>query len=224
MAIAVIAHVAGLVVGGAHPSPLPESDIVTTTTHKTLRGPRSAIILAKAQYGAAIDKAIIPGLQGGPMEHIIAAKAVAFKEAMEPNFQDYARQIVANAKALAATLMEAGLTLVSGGTDNHLMLIDLTTLNLAGKQAETLLDEVDITVNKNMIPYDPRKPLDPSGIRLGTPALTTRGFTEEDLKIVGRTIAEVLKNPTNDDVKTRARATVRELTEKHPLYPNLSIL
>ncbi|MBI2552673.1 serine hydroxymethyltransferase [Candidatus Uhrbacteria bacterium] len=221
VAIADIAHVAGLVVGGAHPHPFPETDIVTTTTHKTLRGPRSALILAKAQYGAAIDKAIIPGLQGGPMEHIIAAKAVCFKEAMEPSFTDYARRIVANAKVLAETLMREGLTLVSGGTDNHLMLMDLTALNMAGKQAEALLDEVGITVNKNMIPYDPRKPLDPSGIRLGTPALTTRGFTEDDMKIVGRTIAEVLKNPTSDDTKSRAREVVRGLTEKYPLYPDL---
>ena len=221
IAIADIAHVAGLIVGGAHPHPFPAMDIVTTTTHKTLRGPRSALILAKEPFGGTIDKAVIPGLQGGPMEHIIAAKAVCFKEAMEPSFKDYARQIVANAKALAAALLTEGLTLVSGGTDNHLMLIDLTSLNLAGKQAETVLDEVGITVNKNMIPYDPRKPLDPSGIRLGTPALTTRGFNEKDMKIIGRTIAELLKNPTSDDIKSRARATVTELTEKHPLYPNL---
>lgn len=224
IAMADIAHVAGLVVGGVHPSPFPETDIVTTTTHKTLRGPRSALILAKAQYGTAIDKAIIPGLQGGPMEHIIAAKAVCFKEAMEPSFKEYARQIVANAKALAATLMEEGLTLTTGGTDNHLMLVDVTPLGLAGKQAEAVLDEVGITVNKNMIPYDQRKPLDPSGIRLGTPALTTRGFAEDDMRAIGRTIAEVLKNPTSDDIKTRARSTVQELTEKHPLYPGLPAL
>lgn len=218
IAIADISHVAGLVVGEVHPHPFPNTDIVTTTTHKTLRGPRSAIILSKTEYAQKIDKAIIPGLQGGPLEHIIAAKAVCFKEAMEPSFKNYARQIVVNAKALAATLMEQGLALSTGGTDNHLMLVDVTPFGTTGKQAEVLLDEVGITVNKNMIPYDQRKPLDPSGIRLGTPALTTRGFTEDDMRIIGRTIAEVLKNPTNDDVKKRARTTVRELTEQHPLY------
>lgn len=216
--LADISHVAGLIVGEVHPHPFPHTDIVMTTTHKTLRGPRSAILLSKAEYAQKIDKAIIPGLQGGPLEHIIAAKAVCFKEALEPSFKDYARQIVANAKALAQSLMEAGLTLASNGTDNHLILADVTPLNITGKQAEAVLDEVGITVNKNLIPYDQRKPLDPSGIRLGTPALTTRGFTEEDMRVIGHTISEILKNPTSDDVKTRARATVRELTEKHPLY------
>lgn len=221
VAIADISHVAGLVVGGVHPHPFPWSDIVTTTTHKTLRGPRSAVILSKAEFGPKIDKAIIPGLQGGPLEHIIAAKAVAFKEAAEPSFKDYARQIVANAKILADSLMAEGLILVSGGTDNHLILADVTPFGITGKQAEIVLDEVNITVNKNMIPYDPRKPLDPSGIRLGTPALTTRGFKEEDMKVVGKIIVDVLKNPASEEVKTKARATVRELTDKYPLYPEL---
>lgn len=224
IAIADISHVAGLVVGKVHPHPFPHTDIVTTTTHKTLRGPRSAIILSQAEFAQKIDKAIIPGLQGGPLEHIIAAKAVCFKEAMEPSFKDYARQIVANAKVLASALMEQGLVLSTGGTDNHLMLVEVTPLGLGGKQAEAVLDEVGITVNKNMIPYDMRKPLDPSGIRLGTPALTTRGFTEDDMRIIGRTIAELLKNPTSDDVKKRARNIVRELTEKHPLYPGLTAM
>ncbi|MBI4133221.1 serine hydroxymethyltransferase [Candidatus Uhrbacteria bacterium] len=224
VAIADIAHVAGLVVGEVHPHPFPEIDIVTTTTHKTLRGPRSAIVLAKASFGPAIDKAVIPGLQGGPQEHMIAAKAVAFKEALEPSFKEYAQQVVQNAKALAASLLEEGLTLVTGGTDNHLMLIDVTPLGSAGKAAETTLDTVGITVNKNMIPYDGRKPLDPSGIRLGTPALTTRGFTEADMTVVGKLIARVLKNPTNEIIHNEVRGAVYELTHKHPLYRGLTVL
>ncbi len=221
VAVADISHVAGLVAAGIHPHPFPETDLVTTTTHKTLRGPRGAIILAQEKFESALNKAIIPGLQGGPLEHIIAAKAVALAEAMKPSFGNYARQVVRNAQALAESLLAEGLSLVSGGTDNHLILIDLTTLNLGGREAEEILDTIGITVNKNMIPYDPRKPLDPSGIRLGTPALTTRGFEETDFQIIGQIIAQILKNPTNDQTKIRAQKTIGELTAAHPLYPDL---
>lgn len=221
VAIADISHVAGLIIGGVHPHPFPFTDIVTTTTHKTLRGPRGAMILAKTEYGEALNKAIIPGLQGGPLEHAIAAKAVALKEASEPSFKEYARQVVTNAGSLADTLLKEGLTLVTGGTDNHLLLIDLTPLGIGGKEAEQMLDSLGITVNKNMIPYDTRRPLDPSGIRLGTPALTTRGFKEDDMRVIGHLIANVLKKPGDDTLKERARDTIHELTLRHPLYLNL---
>lgn len=235
--LADISHITGLVIAGEHQSPVEYADVVTTTTHKTLRGPRGAIILApkledryrhlyrpesKRDLGGLIDAAIIPGLQGGPHNHQTAAIAVALGEAMKPEFKEYGKQIVKNAKALAAALMENGITLITGGTDNHLILIDLTPLNLPGKTGQEILDEVGITVNKNMIPFDKRSPLDPSGIRLGTPALTSRGFTEEDMKRVGATIAEILKNPKSDDVKKRAQKTVAELTQAHPLYPELN--
>ncbi len=185
-----ISHIAGLVAGGVHPSPFPFMDVVSTTTHKTLRGPRGAMILCKEGFAKAIDKAVFPLLQGGPHDHAIAAKAIAFEEALQPEFKEYQKQIVRNAKALADALMNNGFRLVSGGTDNHLMLIDLTKNNTTGKEAETLLDRAGITVNKNTIPYDTRKPLDPSGIRLGTPIVTTRGMKEQEM----RQIAELIKN------------------------------
>lgn len=219
-----IAHIAGLVVAKLHPDPIPYADVVTTTTHKTLRGPRGAIILAKKAWAEKIDKAVMPGIQGGPLEHIIAAKAVAFKEAMEPGFIEYQKQIIKNAKILAETLMSEGLKLVSGGTDNHLILIDLTPLGLGGKEMEKALDEVGIYTNKNVIPFEKRKPLDPSGIRLGTPAVTTRGFKEEEMKIVGGLIAKILKNPGEEMIKEEVKLKVAELTGRFPLYPNLSVL
>jgi glycine hydroxymethyltransferase len=215
-----MAHIAGLVAGGAHMSPIPYADVVTTTTHKTLRGPRGAMILAKKEYAEKIDKAIMPGMQGGPLEHIIAAKAVAFKEAMSSSFKKYATQIVKNARSLADTLNGEGFNLVSGGTDNHLILVDLTNLGIFGKDAEKLLEDVGIYVNKNLIPFDTRKPMDPSGLRIGTPAITTRGFKEKDTEILGHTIADVLKN-RNDKSNKEAIKKIRELTEKFPIYKNL---
>lgn len=217
-----IAHIAGPIVAGLHPSPIPHADAVTTTTHKTLRGPRGAIILAKEQYAKALDKAVMPGLQGGPLDHIIAAKAVALKVATEPSFKDYQQKTLANAKALAKTLVENGLRLVSGGTDNHLMLVDVTPLGLGGKDAEAALERAGIYVNKNMIPFDSRKPLDPSGIRLGTPALTTRGFVEEEMRTIGAMIADILHHPEDEGVLERSRAKVAELTAAHPIYQELS--
>ncbi|MEK7520203.1 MAG: serine hydroxymethyltransferase [Patescibacteria group bacterium] len=215
-AMADISHIAGLVVGNAHESPVPTHDVVMTTTTKTLRGPRSAIILSKEQYGKQIDKAVFPGMQGGPLEHIIAAKAVCFKEAMTDEYKAYQRQIAVNAKALAETLMQEGLRLVSGGTDTHLMIIDCTGLGISGKQGADTLAECGIYTNFNMIPFDTRKPADPSGIRLGTPALTARGMKEPEMKTVGKLIADVLKNQ-NDQQKESARKTVSELTAVHPL-------
>ncbi len=227
-----ISHVAGLIAGGAHPSPFPETDVVMTTTHKTLCGPRGAMILCKKEYplrdkyhavskltlAQRIDKAVFPGLQGGPHNHAIAAKAVAFGEALQPSFKVFAKQIVLNAKALADSLMEQGLRLVSGGTDNHLLLVDLTNQNVTGQQTETALDKAGITVNKNTIPYDPRSPFDPSGIRLGTPALTCRGMKEQEMKDIGQWIADVVKN-CNDEVKIKAvREKVLDLTKQFEMY------
>lgn len=219
-----MAHIAGLIAAKIHPSPVPYADIVTTTTHKTLRGPRGAAILCKTAWAEKLDKAVMPGMQGGPLEHVIAAKAVAFKEALEPSFVDYAKNIVFNAKALATSLIDEGITLVSGGTDNHLILLDLTNTGVTGKQAEVALDSVGIYTNKNMVPYDPRKPFDPSGLRIGTPALTTRGFTTDDMKDIGVLIAQVVKNYGNETMYEGVRKKVRELTEAHPLYPGLSVL
>lgn len=216
-----MSHIAGLIAGKVHPDPAPHADVVTSTTHKTLRGPRSAFILSRAQYAGMIDKAVMPGLQGGPLEDLIAAKAVCFKEAMEPSFADYARRIVENARVLAEGLAAEGLRLISGGTDNHLILINTMKLGVSGKIAETALDAAGITVNKNTIPYDERKPLDPSGIRIGTPALTTRGFTTEDMKIIATLIAKMLRAPTDGTVRTEVKEKVRELCEAHPLYPEL---
>ena len=233
--LADIAHIAGLIVGGQHPSPVGIADVITTTTHKTLRGPRGAMILSngkvsnpnkkvertKENIPTLIDRAIIPGLQGGPHNHTTASIAVALGEALKPEFKDYAKQIVLNAKALAESLINEGLKLVTEGTDNHLMIIDLTDLNVGGKDAEKALDEVTITANKNTVPFDKRKPFDPSGIRLGTPALTSRGFEEADMKIIGQLIAKTLKNINDDSIKDEVKKTVKELTDKYPLYPDL---
>ena len=219
-----MAHIAGLIAAKIHPSPIPYADIVTTTTHKTLRGPRGAAILCKTQWAEKLDKAVMPGMQGGPLEHVIAAKAVAFKEALAPSFVDYAKQIVQNAKALATSLINEGLVLISGGTDNHLILLDLTNTGVTGKQAEVALDSVGIYTNKNMIPYDPRKPLDPSGLRIGTPALTTRGFDADDMEEIGVLVAQVVKNYGNETAYEGVRRKVKELTEAHPLYPGLTVL
>lgn len=213
-----MAHIAGLVAAGIHPNPVPYADFVTTTTHKTLRGPRGGMILCKEQYAKAIDKSIFPGIQGGPLMHVIAAKAVALGEVMRDEFKEYAKNVVANAKKLAETLLEEGLTLVSGGTDNHLLLVDLRSLGLTGKVAEKVLDEVGITVNKNTIPFDPESPFVTSGIRIGTPAVTTRGFKEEDMVEVGKIIATTLKNHENEEIRKEARERVAKLTEKYPLY------
>jgi glycine hydroxymethyltransferase len=213
-----IAHIAGLIVGGVHQSPFPFTDVVTTTTHKTLRGPRGAMIMCKEKFARDIDRAVFPGMQGGPHEHVIAAKAVAFKEALQPEFKEYAKQIVRNAKALAETLMDFGFTLVSGGTDNHLILVDLRNKNVTGKEAEEALDKAGITVNKNMIPYDPRKPFDPSGIRLGTPAITTRGMKESEMQQIGEFITKAIENFKNDSKLTKIREEVRELCKNFPVY------
>lgn len=216
-----MAHIAGLVAGGVHPSPVPHAHVVTSTTHKTLRGPRGAFILCKQEFAERIDKAVMPGMQGGPLDHVIAAKAVCFKEASTPEFKTYAEQIVKNCKALAAKLQSGDVRLVSGGTDNHLILLDLTLLNISGKEAEVALDSVGIYTNKNMIPFDPRKPLDPSGLRIGTAALTTRGFKESDMEIVGDLIVRILKNPTNETELNNVRTQIKRLTNAHPLYNNL---
>ncbi|MBV08136.1 serine hydroxymethyltransferase [Rubinisphaera sp.] len=194
-----MAHYAGLVAGGIHNSPVPHADFVTSTSHKTLRGPRSGFVMCKEEYAKDLNRTVFPGLQGGPLMHVVAAKAVCFGEALQPDFKTYAQQVVNNAQALADVLMAGGLKLASGGTDNHLMLVDVTSVGTTGKVAEKALDRAGITVNKNMIPYDPRKPLDPSGVRIGTAALTTRGMTEDDMKKVGTWIVDVLKHVDDDD-------------------------
>lgn len=210
-----MAHIAGLVAAGLHPSPVPYADFVTTTTHKTLRGPRGGAILCKAEHAKKIDKAIFPGLQGGPLMHVIAAKAVCFKEALEDDFKVYQEQILKNAKALAEALNEKGFDLVSGGTDNHLILLDLRNRGLTGKKAEALLDEVGVTTNKNTIPFDPESPFVTSGLRIGTPAVTTRGFVEEDMKV----IAEIFDMALNESIdRDEVRAKVDGLCKKYPLY------
>lgn len=213
-----MAHIAGLVAAGMHPSPVPHADIVTTTTHKTLRGPRGGLILCRAEYAKAVDKAIFPGIQGGPLMHVIAAKAVALKEAAAEEFKLYQEQIVLNAKALAAKLVQEGATLVSGGTDNHLMLVDVRGFGLTGKEAEKLLDEVGITVNKNTIPFDPASPFVTSGIRVGTPAVTSRGMKESDMVKIGEAMVTILKQPNDSMAKVKAAAIVAGLCECHPLY------
>ena len=213
-----MAHYAGLVAAGVYPNPVPHADIVTSTTHKSLRGPRGGIILMKAEHEKAINSAVFPGLQGGPLMHVIAAKAVAFKEAQEPGFKDYQKQVVANAKALAETLIERGLRIVSGGTDSHVMLVDLRAKKMTGKEAERVLGEAHITCNKNGIPNDPEKPMVTSGIRLGSPAMTTRGFKEAEARQVGHFIADVLDNPTDADNIAKVRAQVSELTKRFPVY------
>jgi len=214
-----MAHFAGLVAGGAHPSPVPHAHVVTSTTHKTLRGPRAGMILAKQEFGAAIDKVVFPGMQGGPLVHIMAAKAVCFLEASQPSFKDYAHQVVANAKTLAQTLASAGFRIISGGTDTHLMLVDVFAKGMLGSEAEKALGEAGITVNKNAIPFDTNPPMKPSGVRIGTPALTTRGMKEEDMKPVGNWIAEALDHRTDAAALKKIRRQVEELAEQFPLYP-----
>ena len=214
-----IAHIAGLVAAGLHPSPIPYADVVTTTTHKTLRGPRGGLILSKdEELGKKFNKAIFPGIQGGPLMHVIAAKAAALGEALKPEFVEYQKQVLKNARKLAETLMEDGFRIVTGKTENHLMLVDLRSKNLTGKEAQNLLDEVGITVNKNTIPFEPLSPFVTSGIRLGSPALTTRGFKEGDMKEVADVIAMTLGNPNDESVREQARARVAALCKKYPLY------
>jgi len=213
-----MAHIAGLVAAGEHQSPVPYADFVTSTTHKTLRGPRGGLILASKEWEQKLNKSVFPGIQGGPLMHVIAAKAVAFGEALQPEFKEYAKQIKANARALADVLIAEGVEIVSGGTDNHLLLLNVKSLGLTGKVAEHALDEVGITTNKNTIPYDTESPFVTSGIRIGTPAVTSRGFKEEDMKEVGAIIATVLKNPEDEAVKAEAKERVKALTDKHPLY------
>ncbi len=213
-----IAHIAGLVAAGLHPSPVPYADIVTTTTHKTLRGPRGGVIMCKEQYAKAIDKAVFPGMQGGPLMHVIAGKAVAFKEALSPAFKEYQRQVVKNAAAMADEFTKCGVRLVSGGTDNHLMLVDLRDKNMTGKELEKMLDEVNITVNKNTIPFETTSPFVTSGIRIGTPSITSRGFKEEDARLIARLISKVIAE--KEDAFDAVRAEVKKLCEKYPLYAN----
>ncbi len=213
-----MAHIAGLVAAGLHPSPVPHADVVTTTTHKTLRGPRGGLILAKAEHAQKIDKSVFPGNQGGPLMHVIAAKAVALLEAMQPEFASYQQNVVANARALADGLSQAGLRLVSGGTDNHLMLVDTRSCNLTGKEAQAALDAVGITVNKNTIPNDPQSPFVTSGIRIGTPAVTTRGMGEAEMRDLASSIAGVLRAPDNPAARSTAERTVARLCRDFPLY------
>jgi glycine hydroxymethyltransferase len=213
-----MAHISGLVAAGLHPNPCEYADIVTSTTHKTLRGPRSGLILAREQYGAAIDKTVFPGTQGGPLVHVIAAKAVCFLEALQPDFVEYQKQVVANARALAQALMDAGFRVVSGGTDTHLLLLDVFSKGVRGKEAEKALDRARITVNKNAIPFDVNPPLNPSGIRLGSPAVTTRGFREPEMRETGALIAEVLGNIASEEAVADVRQKVEALTTRFPLY------
>ena len=211
-----IAHIAGLVATGLHPSPVPYADFVTTTTHKTLRGPRGGMILCKEQYAKIIDKAVFPGTQGGPLMHIIAAKAAAFGEALKPEFKAYQEQILKNSKAMSEKFLELGVKLVSGGTDNHLMLLDLSDKDVTGKDLERMLDEVNITLNKNAIPFDKQKPFVTSGVRIGTPSVTSRGFKEEDCRKIAELITEIINK--KEDAYDYVRAEVKKLIEKYPLY------
>ena len=216
-----MAHFAGLVAGGVHPSPVPHSHIVTSTTHKTLRGPRGGMVLCAQEFAATVDKIVLPGIQGGPLVHIIAAKAVCFLEAMRPEFKDYARQVVANAKVLAKKIMDEGFRVISGGTDTHLFLMDVFSKGMLGSEAENALGQAGITVNKNAIPFDVNPPLKPSGIRIGTPALTTRGMKEKEMVQVGAWIAEALNKHKEPQVLSRIRRQVQEMGELFPLYPEL---
>ncbi len=215
-----MAHIAGLIAADLHPSPFPHADFVTTTTHKTLRGPRGGAVFSKAQYAKELDKIVFPGIQGGPLMHVIAAKAVCFHEALQPEFREYQKQIVANAKTLAETLASEGFRIVSGGTDTHLMLVDVFSRKITGKQAEQTLERAGITVNKNAIPFDTNPPMTASGIRIGTPAVTTRGMKEPEMRRIGRWIAEVLNNLADETVQKRVRSEVEALTEDFPLYEN----
>lgn len=220
LCMADIAHIAGLVAAGIHPSPFPHMDFVTTTTHKTLRGPRSGMVMCKEQFAKDLDRVVFPGVQGGPLVHIIAAKAVAFKEALQPDFATYQQQVVKNAKALCESVAAAGFRIVSGGTDNHVFLVDVFSKGLFGRDAEKALDAAHITVNKNSIPFDANPPLKASGIRLGTPAVTTRGMGEAEMKTIGSLIAEVLAAPQDEAVRADVSAKVKDLTAQFPLYPN----
>jgi glycine hydroxymethyltransferase len=213
-----MAHIAGLVAAGVHPTPVPHAEYVTTTTHKTLRGPRGGMILCREEFAKKLNSNIFPGIQGGPLMHVIAAKAVAFKEALAPEFKDYAAQVVINAQALAAELVSRGYNLVSGGTDNHLMLLDLSGTELTGKVAEETLEKAGITVNKNAVPFDTRSPFVTSGIRIGTPASTTRGLKETEMRQIGVWIDEALQNLANEAVLNRIRGEIRELCQQFPLY------
>jgi glycine hydroxymethyltransferase len=213
-----IAHIAGLIVAGLHPSPIPCADFVTTTTHKTLRGPRGGLVMCKKQYAAALDSCIFPGMQGGPLMHVIAAKAVSFAEAAKEEFREYQKSVVLNAKRLAGALMEEGFTLISGGTDNHLILIDLTDKGINGAEAQEILESAGITVNKNSIPFDPLPPGKASGIRVGTPAVSTRGMGPDEMKLIGSFISKVLTNPGDEDMIARIKAQVTELCDRFPLY------
>jgi glycine hydroxymethyltransferase len=213
-----MAHIAGLVAAGLHPSPVPHAEIVTSTTHKTLRGPRGGLLLAREAHAKTLNSQIFPGIQGGPLEHVIAAKAVAFGEALEPAFKEYQRRVVENAQALADGLLRAGLRLVSGGTDNHLMLVDLRPKKLTGKIAEEALGKAGITVNKNMIPWDPEKPMTTSGIRVGTPALTTRGMGTAEMRTVAALIGRALDAPADERALAKVREEVRELCARFPMY------
>lgn len=216
-----IAHIAGPVAAGLHPSPVPHCDFVTTTTHKTLRGPRSGLVMCKEQFAKDLDRVVFPGIQGGPLVHIIAAKAVAFKEALSPSFKEYQVQVLKNAKALAQALSDTGYRIVSGGTDNHLLLVDVFSKGLTGKDAEKALEAALITVNKNTIPFDTNSPMKASGIRIGAPAVTTRGMKEDDMRVIASLIVEVLNNSQNETVIKQVSAKVKELTSKFPLYRNL---
>ena len=216
-----MAHIAGLVAAGLHPNPVPYADFVTSTTHKTLRGPRGGLILCKEQYAKDIDRSVFPGIQGGPLMHVIAAKAVAFKEALEPGFKEYQKQVVKNAATLAGALIDEGFRIVSGGTDTHLMLVDLRPKGITGKFAEETLDEYKMTTNKNAIPYDPEKPTIASGIRIGTPAVTTRGLKEDDMKIIAWCINKALTGSEGE--KAEVKKKVADLTAKYPLYPGIKI-
>jgi glycine hydroxymethyltransferase len=213
-----MAHFAGLVAGGVHPSPVPHAHLVTTTTHKTLRGPRAGLVLCQQQFAAAVDRAVFPGQQGGPLMHVVAAKAVAFREALEPGFKQYAQQVVANAKALAETLVAEGFRVISGGTDTHVMLIDVFSRGILGSEAETALHEAGITVNKNSIPYDTNPPLKPSGIRIGSPALTTRGMGEQEMRVIAKWIVQALERRSDAQALRAIRGQVLELVESFPLY------
>lgn len=216
-----MAHIAGLIAGGAHPHPFPHADVVTSTTHKTLRGPRGAIILCRQEYAQMIDKAVFPGLQGGPFDNAIAARAVCFKEAMQPEFSVYAHKVVENARALADSLLGEGMSLVSGGTDTHLLLIDLSNMGLTGKEAQLALEEANITVNKNTVPYDKQSPFVTSGIRMGTPALTTRGMGKSEMKEIGGMIKRICASPSDSALKAKIRQEILEMTGRFPLYPEL---
>nr|MBL0717547.1 serine hydroxymethyltransferase [Desulfobacterales bacterium] len=213
-----MAHIAGLVAAGCHPSPVPYADVVTSTTHKTLRGPRGGLILAKKDYGARLNSMVFPGIQGGPLMHIIAAKAVAFQEALSESFKVYQNDIVNNAKILAECLIKEGINLISGGTDNHMLLVDLRNLDITGKDAEIILGRAGITVNKNSIPFEERSPFITSGIRIGTPAITTRGMKEPEMEIIAAMIVKILKNSTNDDLVQNTKKNVHKLCDRFPLY------